>query len=77
MRERVLIPRGLGRTASAEYLGIGTTMFDDLVKDGSLPKPKRVRSRVIWDRYELDAAFDQLDADPEQGGNPWDEVLSK
>ena len=64
-------PRGLNRDNSARYVGVGTTKFDYMVKDGRMPKPKRVDGRNIWDRFGLDAAFEDLPS--EDGVNPWDE----
>src|SRR5215475_14227879 len=43
-------PRGLSREEAARYVGVGTTKFDELVKDGRMPKPKRIDGRVVWDR---------------------------
>jgi hypothetical protein len=50
-------------------------LFDDMVKDGRMPQPKRINSRTVWDRRQLDAAFDQL---PQLGAdtNPWDEAAA-
>jgi hypothetical protein len=31
-----------------------------MVADGRMPKPKRINSRVLWDRHELDIAFEKL-----------------
>lgn len=42
-------PRGLSRQDSARYVGVGTTKFDEMVKDGRMPKPKRVDGRMVWD----------------------------
>ena len=55
-----LCPRGLSRTQSAAYVGVGPTKFDEMVADGRMPKPKEVDARRIWDRHELDQAFDEL-----------------
>jgi hypothetical protein len=57
------IPRGLSRTYAAFYIGVGTTLFDEMVADGRMPKPKRVNSRTIWDRFEIDGAFTDLSTD--------------
>ena len=65
-------PRGLCRTAAAAYIGVGASLFDVMVKDGRMPKPKLVNTRNIWDTLALDAAFDDL---PTKGAdNPWDEL---
>lgn len=57
-------PRGLSRDESARYIGVGSTKFDELVKDGRMPKPKRLDGRAVWDRVALDMAFTDL---PEDG----------
>jgi hypothetical protein len=49
-----------------------------MVVDGRMPKPKRIDRRVIWDRQELDQAFegvDQLTRPPPEDKNSWDEIL--
>lgn len=56
-----LAPRGLSRVQAAAYVGVCPSFFDMLVKDGRMPGPKRVNSRVVWDRLKLDAAFEALD----------------
>jgi hypothetical protein len=55
-----LCPRGLSRDQSAAYVGVGVTMFDEMVADGRMPKPKHVNTRVIWDRHALDQSFEAL-----------------
>ncbi len=69
-----LAPRGLSRVQAAVYIGVGATKFDEMVADGRMPKPKRIDGRTIWDRPQLDAAFEALpsEADP----NPWDEEVT-
>ncbi len=69
-----LAPRGLSRVRSAAYIGTGTTKFDEMVSDGRMPKPKRVDGRNIWDRHELDEAFEALPSD--EDANPWDREVS-
>jgi predicted DNA-binding transcriptional regulator AlpA len=61
-------PRGLRRTLAAEYIGVSLPLFDKLVLEGQMPKPKRIYGRTIWDRVAVDRAFDLLD-----GGSPLDE----
>jgi predicted DNA-binding transcriptional regulator AlpA len=55
-----LPPRGLSRGKAAEYIGISTTKFDQMVADRRMPKPKRIDGRLVWDRLQLDIAFDGL-----------------
>lgn len=64
--------RGLSRVEAADYVGIGTSKFDELVKDGRMPKPKRIDARVVWDRVAVDRAFDELGAPDQTDKNPWD-----
>jgi excisionase family DNA binding protein len=67
--------RGLSRTEAATYLGISASKFDELVKDGRMPRPRMIDSRKLWDVYELDMAFDELpreDGAP-VAGNSWDD----
>lgn len=62
-------PRGMSREEAARYIGVGTTKFDELVSEGIMPKPKRIGSRVVWDRFAIEAAFSDL---PDEGAeNPW------
>lgn len=72
-----LTPRGLGRELAAAYIGVSPTKFDDLVKDGRMPRPKKMDGRRIWDRVALDSAFSAFpDPDsPKPGG--WQELLNK
>jgi hypothetical protein len=44
-----------------------------MVQAGWMPGPKRVFSRLIWDRLRLDAAFADL---PERQANPLDRIFT-
>lgn len=70
-----LAPRGLSRIEAAAYLGIGATLFDELVGDRRLPGPKLLNTRRVWDRHALDSAFAAL-PDEDGGGNPWNEIAA-
>lgn len=63
-----LPPRGLSRVEAAAYIGVSPTKLDEMVRDGRMPRPKRIDGRVVWDRKHLDAAFDALPDDAEGGG---------
>jgi predicted DNA-binding transcriptional regulator AlpA len=68
-----LAPRGLKREEAAAYIGVGVTLFDEMVADGRMPKPKPINNRRVWDRLKIDAAFESLpDVDGDQGKNEWD-----
>jgi len=72
-----LPPRGLCREVAAAYIGIGGTKFDQMVKEGTMPKPRIHGGRKLWDRSELDAAFSELPHEGElsESTNPWDVEL--
>jgi len=70
-----LPPRGLSREQAATYVGISPSLFDTLVKDGRMPAPKRINSRTVWDRLELDDAFTALPSN-DAAANPWDEITA-
>jgi predicted DNA-binding transcriptional regulator AlpA len=42
------------------YIGISPNKFDELVADGTMPRPRKIGARKVWDRHELDLAFDAL-----------------
>jgi hypothetical protein len=56
------------------------TKFDELVRDGLMPRGKLVRGCRIWDRYELDTAFENLPDDADEArlqpaeASGWDKV---
>ncbi|KKZ86233.1 hypothetical protein B5K05_17385 [Rhizobium phaseoli] len=56
-------PRGLSRYEAARYIGISPTVFDELVAEGKMPRCKHSQGQKIWDRVQLDIAFDALDSD--------------
>ncbi len=56
-------PRFMSRSEAARYLSMGTTMFDELVAEGIFPKPKKLRSKLVWDRIDLDAAANDVPVD--------------
>jgi predicted DNA-binding transcriptional regulator AlpA len=68
-----LAPRGLSRVQAAAYIGVSPSLFDEMVKDGRMPKPKRINGRVVWDRLQLDAAFAEL-PDAGEPNDPWRNV---
>jgi predicted DNA-binding transcriptional regulator AlpA len=70
-----LSPRGLSREQAAAYVGISPSLFDALVKDGRMPAPKRINSRTVWDRLQLDEAFTALPSN-DTAVNPWDEITA-
>jgi predicted DNA-binding transcriptional regulator AlpA len=70
--EPQIIPRGLSRPEAATYIGVSPSYFDQMVKDGRMPQPIRIGSRVVWDKWEIDEAFDSLRGEPKS--NSWDDA---
>lgn len=71
---------------AAAYIGVSPSHFDKLIRDHIMPSPKRLGGRVVWDRKQLDKAFDALDADSNWNhddhhdatdtSNTWDQTFS-
>lgn len=70
-----LAPRGLNRVEAAAYIGVGSTLFDAMVKDRRMPHPKRIDGRRVWDRLRLDIAFEAL-PDENGGADAWDSLAA-
>jgi predicted DNA-binding transcriptional regulator AlpA len=68
-----LPPRGLSRVQAAAYIGVSPSLFDEMVKDGRMPKPVRINARTVWDRLQLDEAFAAL-SDSGTDSEPWNRV---
>jgi predicted DNA-binding transcriptional regulator AlpA len=64
--------RGLSRNEAAMYVGIGPTKFEEMVRDGRMPKPFRIDGRVIWDIHDIDSAINSLKET--SAANLWDRV---
>ena len=71
-----LPPRGLSRVEAAQYIGVSPSLFDQMVEDGRMPKPKPINARKVWDRLRLDQAFELLPDTGGDGGNELDKILS-
>jgi predicted DNA-binding transcriptional regulator AlpA len=70
-----LPPRGLCREAAAQYVGVSVGKFDQMMKDGRMPKPIRIDGRKVWDRCALDAAFDALNGSGRRIKTGWEDFL--
>ncbi|MGV8865247.1 MAG: helix-turn-helix transcriptional regulator [Pseudomonas sp.] len=64
--------RGINREGAANYIGVSASLFDEMVQDGRMPKPKRINSRTVWDVRALDRAFDLLPGGGADDGGEWD-----
>ena len=64
-------PRGLRAPEAARYVGVGETLFRQLVEQRRMPRPIKIGAVAVWDRHALDAAFaalDDADTPPAKGG---------
>jgi predicted DNA-binding transcriptional regulator AlpA len=72
-------PRGMRAERASSYLGMSTASFLSLVAEGAMPRPRRIRGMNIWDRLQLDAAFENFqqegDDAPAKKRNTVDQIL--
>jgi excisionase family DNA binding protein len=72
--KRPVPKRGFSRVEAANYVGVSPSKFDELVRDGRMPAPKRIDGRRVWDIHNLDVAFDALPIENETSGrSTWDD----
>jgi predicted DNA-binding transcriptional regulator AlpA len=80
-------PRLLSREQAAAYCGISPTLFDALVKTGTLPGPIEWGARRLWDRKAVDQVLNRVSGivgpgatdminDLKTNSNPWNDVVS-
>ena len=74
VRRNPIAPRGLSRVEAANYIGVSPSIFDQMVKDGRMPPPKRVNARTIWDIRQLDDLFEVLPTDENHERDPFEAV---
>lgn len=69
--------RGVDRREAADIVGVSPTFFDRLVREGTMPRPIALHGRKIWNRIQIEKAFDALTGITESKPttNSWDEVL--
>ncbi len=69
-------PRALRAERAAAYLSMSTAQFLKLVDEGRLPKPKRLRGMVFWDRAKLDEFVEFFEGDDGADvGNPFEKIM--
>ena len=66
---------GMNRTEAAAYINVSPSKFDEMVRDGRMPPPKRIDTRCVWDSRQLSSAFDKLPGGADDDRNEWDEAL--
>jgi excisionase family DNA binding protein len=60
----MLPPRLISREAAAAYVSVSPTTFDEMIRDGRMPRPKILGGRRrAWDVRALDLAVDKLPTD--------------
>lgn len=72
MTKPTLLPAdriGLSRDEAAAYINVSPNTFDLLVSKGVMPKAKRIGTRRVWSRRDVELAFERLDND-EPGDKP-------
>ena len=73
----MLAPRLISREAAAAYVCVSPKTFDQMVKDGRMPRPRVLgRNRHAWDVRELDAAVDLLpvEGDDTESDETWGDI---
>jgi predicted DNA-binding transcriptional regulator AlpA len=53
-------PRGLSRKLAASYIGVSAGLFDEMVRDGRMPRATHINRRLVWDIRLIDRAFESL-----------------
>lgn len=72
-----LAPRLISREAAAAYVCVSPNTFDEMVRDGRMPRPRVLgRNRRAWDVRVLDAAVDRLPVQGDDAGSDetWGDV---
>lgn len=73
---RSLPPIGINREQAANFIGVSISLFDEMVGDGRMPKPKRINARLVWDRRSVERAFAKLPGgDSEESENDWETAV--
>jgi predicted DNA-binding transcriptional regulator AlpA len=67
---------GLGELEAAAAIGVSASKFRMLVKEGRMPRPRRIDGRTVWDVDELRNAFKALPHEGEgDGTDSWADVV--
>ena len=70
-----LPPRLITREAAAAYLCVSPNKFDEMVRDGRAPRPRRIDRRKVWIVQELDMAADALPVDGSAAADrSWEDI---
>jgi len=67
---------GLGELEAAAAIGVSAGKFRMLVREGRMPRPRRIDGRTIWDVDELREAFKAFPHEGEHDGtDSWADVV--
>lgn len=72
-----LPPRLISREAAAAYVCVSPTTFDEMIQEGTMPRPRKVKGRrIAWDVHQLDQAVDHLptDGDDVASDDSWSDI---
>lgn len=69
------LPRGMRADTAAWYLGMSETTFLRMVADKQMPPGVPMNGMLIWDRFELDVAFEDWKARRKKKRNSINEIL--
>lgn len=61
------VRRGLDENEAAVYLSLSPSFFRKLVESRTMPRPRVIGTRRIWDVDELDLAFKALPREHSEG----------
>lgn len=61
-----LPPIGLSREIAAAYIDVSPSKFDEMVRDGRMPKPKQIDARRVWNSERVRLAFIALPGDDDE-----------
>lgn len=75
-REMSLPRFALRREEAAASVGVSPTKFDEWVKDGRMPKGRKIDGVVLWDVGEVRDAWERLRDGMLVEKNPFDEVVA-
>jgi predicted DNA-binding transcriptional regulator AlpA len=62
---------GLPEPEAAASMGVSVSKFRELVRDGRMPRPRRIDGRIVFDVDELRAAFKALPHEAGAESDTW------
>jgi predicted DNA-binding transcriptional regulator AlpA len=53
-------PRAMRLEHAAAYLSMSQSSFLRLIEERAMPAPTKIKGMTVWDRHDLDDAFEEL-----------------